>query len=79
MKCAKKISVTYLFEGKTLDSESTPGLLLSGDKVFVTHEGLAVYQATSTSDPNVYLVNLDENDKDYLKNSGPVMEAIGAC
>jgi hypothetical protein len=79
MKYAKKITVTYLFEGKILESERTPGLLLSGDKVFVTHEGLAVYQANPTCDPKVYCVNLDENDKDYLKNSDPVMEAIGAC
>ncbi|MGE8020622.1 hypothetical protein ACQKOM_17145 [Peribacillus frigoritolerans] len=43
----------------------------------MTHERLAVYKATPTSDLNVYLVNLDENDKDYLMNSGPVMEAIG--
>ncbi|MBD8138500.1 hypothetical protein IFR10_23780 [Bacillus sp. CFBP 13597] len=79
MKNAKKITVIYLFEGKLYPKENTPGLLISGDKVFVTHESIAVYQATPTSDPNVYLVNLDENDKDYLKNSGPVMEAIGAC
>ncbi|MES9739518.1 hypothetical protein ABWK46_19640 [Peribacillus frigoritolerans] len=77
MKNAKKITVTYLFEGKIYPSENTRGLLLSGNKVFVTHERLAVYKATPTSDPNVYLVNLDENDKDYLMNSGPVMEAIG--
>ncbi|MBT2603940.1 hypothetical protein J7E55_13105 [Bacillus sp. ISL-53] len=79
MKNAKKITVTYLFEGEIYPTENTQGLILSGDKVFVTHEGLAVYQATPTSDPNVYLVNLDENSRDYLKNSGPVMEAIGAC
>lgn len=79
MKNAKKITVTYLFEGKILPSENTTGLLLSGNKVFINHEGLGVYKATPTNDPKVYLVNLDENDKDYLKNSGPVMEAIGAC
>ncbi|MFB6800833.1 hypothetical protein ACFCVU_06410 [Peribacillus butanolivorans] len=79
MKNAKRITVTYLFEGKILTSENTPGLLLSGNKVFINHEGLAVYQVTPTNDPNVYLVNLDENSRDYLKNSGPVMEAIGAC
>ncbi|MED4687401.1 hypothetical protein [Peribacillus frigoritolerans] len=79
MKNAKRITVTYLFEGKIYPTENTPGLLLSGDKVFVTDERLAVYKATPTSDPNVYLVNLDVNDNDYLQNSGPVMEAIGAC
>lgn len=79
MKSAKKITVTYLFEGKIYPTENTPGLLLSGDKVFVTHEGLAVYKAVPTTNPKVYCVNLDVNDKDYLKNSGPVMEAIGAC
>ncbi|MEY8731012.1 hypothetical protein AB9M92_01890 [Peribacillus frigoritolerans] len=79
MKNAKKITVTYLFEGKIYPTENTPGLLLSGDKVFVTDEGLSVYKATPTSDPNVYCVNLDDNSHDYLKNSGPVMYAIGAC
>ncbi|MFE4430837.1 hypothetical protein ACFRH9_28345 [Peribacillus butanolivorans] len=78
MENAKKITVTYLFEGKIYPRENTSGLLLSGNKVFVTQEGLGVYKATPTSDPNVYLVNLDENSKDYLKNTGPVMNAIGA-
>ncbi|MFE4353576.1 hypothetical protein [Peribacillus butanolivorans] len=78
MKNARKITVTYLFERRIYPWENTSGLLLSGNKVFVTQEGFAVYQATPTNDPNVFLVNLDENSKDYLKNTGPVMYALGA-
>ncbi|MFD6439014.1 hypothetical protein ACFWDG_04215 [Peribacillus sp. NPDC060186] len=77
MKNARIITVTYLFEGRIYPWENTSGLLLSGNKVFVTQEGLSVYQATPTSEPNVYLVNLDKNSRDYLKSAGPVMEALG--
>ncbi|WP_110928759.1 hypothetical protein [Bacillus massiliglaciei] len=72
----RKVTVKYIFEGKMFESENEPGLLLSGNKVLVARESLGLYQATPTEDPNVYIVNLDENDKDYLVGVTSVIDLI---
>ncbi|WP_427036622.1 hypothetical protein [Cytobacillus pseudoceanisediminis] len=61
----KKVTVQYRFENVINPRDNEPGVLF-GDKVLVTEEGFGLYQAIKTDNPNVVIVDLDENVTDHL-------------
>jgi len=64
------VTVKYIFEGKQLDRENEPGVLLPNNRVFVTKDFMSIYDAIETDDPNLYIVDLDVNPKDYFAEQG---------
>lgn len=62
----KNITVKYLFEGKIQEDENERGILLDDNRALVTKEDIAIYEVEATSDPSVYIVNLEKGIHDYL-------------
>ncbi|WHY93747.1 hypothetical protein QNK12_09920 [Neobacillus cucumis] len=66
----KSVKVHFVFEGIIKESEVLRGVLFGGERVLVAgNEGVGLYNAIPTDQPGVYLVNLDEDDRDYLSQS----------
>ncbi|MED1202561.1 hypothetical protein [Heyndrickxia acidicola] len=65
----RKVNVIFVLEGKA--DQPQEALLLTGDKVLVSDdEGIGVYRITTeTTEPNTYIVNLDENNTDIIAKS----------
>ncbi|WP_088072391.1 hypothetical protein [Gottfriedia luciferensis] len=60
------VTVKYIFEGKQFDHENEQGVLLPNNRVLVTKDSFGIYEAIATSDPNIYIVDLDNNSTDYF-------------
>lgn len=65
----KNITVKYLFEGKIQEDENERGILLDNGRALVTVEHIAVYDVEPTSDPNVYIVNLEKGIHNFLTDN----------
>ena len=61
----RKVTVNYIWENKSFDSETESGVLLSKNRVLVFGGGIAVYECELTDKPDTCTVNLDKNDTDY--------------
>jgi hypothetical protein len=64
----RKVVVKYIYEGVQNDSENEVGVLLPGNRVFVTKDSMGIYDVIPTANPNVFICNLDENSKDHIKD-----------
>ncbi|MFD0827093.1 hypothetical protein ACT8ZR_15750 [Neobacillus sp. M.A.Huq-85] len=63
------VKVLYVFDGVVKESELERGILF-GDRVLVAgKEGTGLYNAIPTAQPDVYLVNLDSDGRDYLSQA----------
>ncbi|MEO2074846.1 MAG: hypothetical protein ABGX20_05565 [Bacillus sp. (in: firmicutes)] len=63
----QKVTVVYIYEGKSIDSENGKGVVITDNKVFVSdQDGIGLYEFQATNDPNTVIVNLDVNPTDYL-------------
>ena len=70
----QKVTVRYIYEGKSFDSENGQGVLISENRVFVSDkEGVGIYAIQQTDDPTTVTVNLDVDDTDYLVDNGSLL------
>lgn len=70
----KKVTVVYIYEGKSFESEIGEGVLISENRVFVSDkEGVGIYAIQKTNDSNTVIVNLDVDDTDYLVDNGSLL------
>jgi hypothetical protein len=61
-----RIKVEFLFEGLISELETQNGVLF-GDKVLVIDEqGYSLYNAKPTDQPDVYIVDLDNDGEDFI-------------
>jgi hypothetical protein len=65
----RKVMVQFIFEGKSFPSDNMPGVLLEENRVLVVEEGVEIYACTPSENPNHYIVNLDTDDRDYLRGT----------
>lgn len=63
----KKVTVEYIWQGKSFEAETESGVLLSHDRVLVFGGGIAIYECKQTDKPDTCIVDLDKNDEDYHK------------
>lgn len=74
---AKIETVKFNFEGKIQEWETEKGVLLEGNKVLVTGDCVAVYEAEPTADPNVFIVDVDKGANNLIgRNTGAVIDII---
>jgi hypothetical protein len=73
----KLVTVEYRYEGIVMESEIERGVLF-GDKVLVTGNGrqIGLYKAQATALADVYLVDLDQDDRDYLVSSEMLLDLV---
>lgn len=64
----KLVTVEFRYEGLTFDNDIVSGVLIDGGKVFVCgDDGVpGLYNSIQTDKPDVYLVDLDSDGKDYI-------------
>lgn len=65
----RKVTVQFIFEGKSYPTDNMPGVLLEENRVLVVEEGVEIYACIPTENPNHYIVNLDIDDRDYLRGT----------
>lgn len=62
----KSVTVKYFFMGEVRDGER--GVLLGDGKVFICNDDSpGVYNAVKMDEPNVYLVDLDNDGEDFYE------------
>lgn len=61
----RKVTVEYIWEGTSSESETEIGVLLSEDRVLVFDGGISVFEGKLTDNSDTFTVNLDLNDTDY--------------
>ena len=67
-KSMKNIQVQYKFEGTIHECDTEMGILIDENRVFVTEDRIAIYEAEPTDDPCVYVVDVDKDAKNLLNN-----------
>lgn len=72
----EKITVKFVFEGKSYPTDIMSGILLEDNKVVVFREGVGIWQAAPTDEPGVYVANLDEDDTDYLESTDKLIDLL---
>lgn len=61
------VTVQFLSNGVVVENETEEGVLFGDDKVLVTGKGeIGIYHAMKTDKDNVYLVDLDTDELNYL-------------
>lgn len=65
----KIVKVEYLYDGVINEWESDRGVLIDGEMVFVCgYDGVpGIYNAIPTDRPDVYLVDLDADGRDFFE------------
>ncbi|MFJ7855277.1 hypothetical protein ACIQX3_21300 [Peribacillus frigoritolerans] len=66
----KKINVQFVYEGISDKRDFETGALFPGGRVLVDIDGVSLYDCVPTDNPDLYVVNLDVSDKDYLQGKG---------
>ncbi|MBT2682639.1 hypothetical protein [Bacillus sp. ISL-37] len=75
----KLVTVAYVFEGKSFPCENRRGVLLEDGKVFIAdEEGVGIYAVQPSDEPETVIVNLDENDTNYLTDPAMIIDLIVA-
>jgi hypothetical protein len=72
----KLVTVDFRYEGIIIENEREMGVLF-GDKVLVTGNGeIGLYKAQATAMADLYLVDLDQDDRDYLVSSEMLLDLV---
>lgn len=67
----KKVNVQFVYEGISEKTDFETGALFPGTgRVLVDIDGVSLYDCVPTDYPDLYVVNLDVNDRDYLQGKG---------
>jgi hypothetical protein len=67
------VTVVYIFENKSFDSENGQGLIIDNKVLVSDEDGTGLYEFQLTSDPNTVIVNLDVNSTDYLNGKAEAL------
>ncbi|MFF5400950.1 hypothetical protein ACFY5J_27110 [Peribacillus butanolivorans] len=67
----KKVTVQFVYEGISEKTDFETGALFpETGRVLVDIDGVSLYDCVPTDYPDLYVVNLDINDRDYLQGKG---------
>lgn len=66
----KKVNVQFVYEGISDKTDFETGALFPDGRVLVDIDGISLYDGIPTDYPDLYVVNLDVSDKDYLQGKG---------